>query len=365
MEFDWQFIPGLKLSEALFTEGIHPVLKRHFPDLNYAVARLDHGSDVLGFDTPRSMDHGWGPRATLFLSEGDFERYTSEISALLARELPLEICGIPTNFESERLIDGGLKPVKQGPVRHGIAVTTVNRFFCDYMGFDPVGNISLVDWLTVPSQRLRTLASGAVIYDPEGELNQRRKKLRWYPQDIWLYLMASQWYRIGQEEAFVGRTAEVGDDLGSQVVATRLVFEIMRLSFLQERQHVPYTKWFGSAFGQLKSARILGPVLRAVAQAVTWEEREQHLSMAYSFVATQHNALQLTESLETNVRPFHDRPFQVVDADRFAEALKLQIQGEMVRTLPKGVGAVWQFADSTDVLDEIERCRALGVIYRI
>lgn len=364
MEFDWQFVPGLRLSEALFTEGIRPIIERHVPELQYAVARIDHGSDVLGFDTPTSMDHGWGPRATLFLREEDFERYSAAISELLAHELPVEICGIPTNFESERLIDGGLIPVRQGPVRHGVIITTTKRFFCEYVGFDPAEHINLIDWLTVPSQRLRTLVSGAVFHDPLGELAQRRKQLQWYPQDTWLYLMASQWYRIGQEEAFVGRTAEVGDDLGSQVVASRLVFELMRLAFLQERQHVPYSKWFGSAFGQLRIARSLRPVLTAVTQAVGFKEREQGLSVAYRLVSEQHNALQLTPVLETNVRLFHERPYQVIDADRFAEALVHQIKDEAVGSLPKGVGAVWQFADSTDVLDEIDRCRALGAVYR-
>jgi len=365
MKSDWQFVPGLKLSETLFTEGIRPILKRHIPGLYYAVARIDYGSDVLSFDTPTSMDHGWGPRATLFLAEDDFERHYAEISNLLAHELPLEICGIPTNFASERLIDGGLAPVSQGPVRHGVAITTIKRFFCDYVGFDPAEPISLIDWLTVPSQRLRTVASGAVFHDPGGELAQRRNTLCWYPHDIWLYLMATQWNRIAQEEAFVGRTAEVGDELGSQVIATRLVFELVRLAFLQERQHVPYSKWLGSAFGQLRSAGALAPVLKAVTQAVDWKTREQYLSMAYRLVAEQHNALQLTPALETNVRPFYERPYQVIGAERFAEALTLQIQGEAVRSLPKGVGAVWQFADSTDVLDQIERCREIGRIYRM
>ena len=128
-------------------------------------------------------------------------------------------------------------------------------------------------------------------------------------------------------------------------------------------QHAPYMKWFGSAFAQLHSANTLGPLLKAAAQGVDWKTREEHLSAAYSILAARHNALGLTPALETQVRPFHQRPYQVIDADRFAEALVAQVRDEMVRSLPKGVGAVWQFADSTDVLDEVERFRALGVVY--
>lgn len=162
----------------------------------------------------------------------------------------------------------------------------------------------------------------------------------------------------------MGRAGEVGDELGSQVIATRLVFELMRLAFLQERQHPPYMKWFGSAFAQLHCASAMGPLLKAAAQGVDWKARETHLSAAYSLLAERHNALGLTPALDIQVRPFHQRPYQVIDADRFAEALVAQIRDPAVRALPKGVGAVWQFADSTDVPDEVERFRALAAVYK-
>jgi hypothetical protein len=58
--------------------------------------------------------------------------------------------------------------------------------------------------------------------------------LRWYPDDVWRWLLAGQWARIGQEEAFVGRTAEAGYELGSRVVAARIVRDLVRLCVLLE-----------------------------------------------------------------------------------------------------------------------------------
>ena len=69
--------------------------------------------------------------------------------------------------------------------------------------------------------------------------------------------MACQWRRIDQEEPFVGRAAEVGDELGSQVLAARLVRDAIRMCFLQERLYAPYGKWLGSAFGRLDAAAAL------------------------------------------------------------------------------------------------------------
>ena len=361
---NWSFVPGLRLSEVFFREAVAPALARIAPQLRYAAARLDHGSDVLGFDTPTSMDHGWGPRATVFLSEEDFQQHAADVRERLGHHLPLEVLGIPTNFESERLIDGGLRRVLHGPVQHGVIISTIDRFFREYLGFDAAGEISLLDWLASPSQRLRTVASGRVFRDPDGEIERRRAKLGWYPPDMWLYLMASQWRRIGQEEAFMARAAEVGDELGSRLIAGRLVTEVMRLAFLQDRQHVPYFKWFGHAFSCLSSTKSLGHALEAVLRARDWRTRERDLGRAYGEVAVRHNALELTSRIDPQMRPFHERPYQVLAADRFAEALEARIEDEAVRALPKGVGAVWQFVDSTDVLDEIEHCRRLVGIYR-
>ena len=62
---------------------------------------------------------------------------------------------------------------------------------------------------------------------------------------MWRYVLACQWKRISQEEAFVGRCGEVGDELGSAVVAARLIRDVMRLVLLIERRYPPYSKWLG------------------------------------------------------------------------------------------------------------------------
>src|SRR5207253_49859 len=107
-----------------------------------------------------------------------------------------------------------------------------------------------------------------------GKLQEIRAKLKFFPRDVWLYLLAAQWTRISQEEAFVGRAGDVGDELGSQIVASRLVREIMKLVFLMERQYAPYSKWFGSAFSKLKIGADFTPILRQVLLAKTWKARE-------------------------------------------------------------------------------------------
>ena len=102
----------------------------------------------------------------------------------------------------------------------------------------------------------------------------------------------------------------------------------------------------GRTFNQVNLAPVLGQVL----QAETWQQREAHLTAAYEHVARMHNALGLTADLDPGVSPFYGRPFLVLHAERFAEALHAQIQDPEVRALPKYLGGIDQFVDSTDVL---------------
>ena len=357
------FIPGMRLCEDYYWEAVRPILDKHFSQVSHSTARLDYGSDVMGFDTPQSRDHAWGPRAMLFLSDDDYEQYRDSISEVMARELPLEFRGYPTNFDAPFTGEGLMQPIKEHPVNHWIAVTTMATFFKGYLGVDPSQPIREIDWLTIPQQSLRTVASGQVFHDELDQLETVREHLRWYPRDVWLYLLANQWRRIDQEEPFVARCGDVEDELGSRIVASRLVTDVIKLCFLMERQYLPYYKWLGTAFGRLACAAQLLPIFQRVLNSQNWRERETHLSEAYLVLMEMHNSLELTPSIEPKLSNFHDRPYLVPQSSRFVDALLAAIQSETVRNLPQHVGAISQFIDSTDVGSNLDMIKKLKVIY--
>ena len=356
-----EFIPGLKLCERFFADAVLPILARRFPSLRYSAARIDTGSDVLGFDTPMSRDHGWGPRCVIYVDEADHAAVAEPIVRAMADELPFDFLGYPTNFV---MTDSPvMSPTTRRPINHLVEVVTVRSFFASYLGIDPRQPLSEIDWLTLPSQKLRTIRSGLVFHDVLDELDHCRRSLHWYPHDLWLYLMACQWQRISQEEAFVARAGDSGDELGSRVIAARLVEDLMKLCFLMEQEYPPYAKWFGTAFKRLKCAPEVSPVLNRVVDSPAWQERESELADVYLTVQRLHNALGLTDPLPEAIGPFHNRPYRVPHAGRFAEALNRVIQRDSVNRLPKHVGAVWQFANSTDVLEDVRHCRELAALY--
>ena len=99
----WAFQPGMDLSAALFEHAVRPLVDRYYPRLDYGFGRLGHGSAVLGFDTAESMDHGWGPRGTLFMSRKDAAQLAPELDQLFAREFPRAVLGVPTHLDDSDL----------------------------------------------------------------------------------------------------------------------------------------------------------------------------------------------------------------------------------------------------------------------
>lgn len=360
------FIPGLKLSELFYHEAVKPIVETDFPGLNYSAALIGYGSDVLGYDTEMSIDHNWGPRLLLFLAEADYPLFHSPLDQSLREKLPVQFYGYSTHFSRPDLNDGGtqhMEYIETGPVNHLVQILIIKDYFESYVGIDPYKELQLLDWLTLPEQKLLVVTGGKVYYDGLNELNNIRQKLSYYPHEIWLYLLSAQWDKIAQEEAFVGRCGEAGDELGSAIVASRIVRNLMKLCFLMEKQYAPYPKWFGTAYSRLKCAPELSPLFQKVLQANNWKEREQHLSAAYEIIAQMHNALSITKPLETHVSSYFNRPFQVIHANHFAEEIQKAITDPAIKDLKSSIGAIDQFIDSTPILSNPSNSPKLKALF--
>jgi hypothetical protein len=243
-----------------------------------------------------------------------------------------------------------------------VEVTSLAAWLEDQLGFDPREGMTARDWLTTPQQLLLEVTAGAVFHDGLGELEPLRRELEWYPREVWLWLLACQWRRIDQEEPFVGRTAEVADQLGSRVLAARLARDLMRLCFLLERRYAPYSKWLGSAFARLDAASSVGPLLAHAVIAPDFARREEALVRAVELVARRHNRLGLTAEVEPTVRLFHERPFRVLGSGRFVDACVAEVSDPWLESLPL-IGSIDQLSDSTDVLSNAELTRRLAALY--
>jgi hypothetical protein len=258
-------------------------------------------------------------------------------------------------------------PATSGRIAHKIPVYPLRGLLTNWLGADPFGALTAVDWLLMPQQKLLEVTAGRVFHDGLGELEPVRARLAYYPPDVWRYLLAAQWTRISQQEAFVGRAGEVGDDVGSAVIAAALVRDLMGLCFLLERRYAPYSKWFGTAFAELRCAPRLMPHFRKLLRAASWQERDVALAPVYELGAGLHNELEITEPVDPQVRYYHGgRPFQVIHGERFAETLLATIEDPEVRAIVQRAGPIRsadQVSDNVDVVSTPERVAKLRTLY--
>jgi hypothetical protein len=332
-----------ELNEAFHREIVGPAIG----GVPYSCGLLGWGSDVLGYDDETSVDHGWGPRLIVLVEEDDVDTTLAAIEATL----PESFHGWPVRF-----------PDPAGVQRHYVTVTTPASWFVEQLGQDPRDGLDAVDWLVLPQQLLLGVVRGAVYHDGLNVLGDVRRQLAWYPKDVELWMVASQWQRVWQDEAFVGRTAQVGDETGSVLVAGRLVRDLMRLCFLFAGRYWPYSKWFGTAFRDLPDEDGLGAVFHEATLARDYPGREAALVRAYELTASRHNAWGGTDPMDVTVRNFYDRPFRVLLPERSIELCLERIEDPILRRLPL-VGAVDQATDSTDIVSHPTRSRALRAWY--
>jgi hypothetical protein len=359
------FIPALTLNRRFYFEVVRPLLDQNFPGLNHSAALMGYGSDVLGFDTSMSTDHNWGPRLQILLSPVDYEKMTSAIDDLLRAKLPPTFAGYAVHFSPPNLADNETQVAGEylgGPVNHLLFIETVDIFIASYLGITPDTPLTPWDWLALPEQKLLEVTAGEVFYDGLGTLEPTRARFAYYPDDVWKVKLAAQWQRISEEEAFMGRTGDLGDEVGSWIIAARQVRDLMRLSFLYARRYAPYSKWLGTAFARLPIAADLLPHMRAMTTAPDWRSREPHLTAVYSRLAAEHNSLGMTEPLSTATRDFFGRPYQVLFADRFADAISATITDPALRNLAH-IGAVDQFTDCVAIHSNGNLAKTLTAIY--
>ena len=339
------FVSGRALSSAFYTGVVAPLLHAR----PHSAALLGGGSDVLGFDTAVSTDHGWGPRMHVFVGPSDVDAVRRDLDA----GLPEQFRGWPVRFSWEGV-----------PMQHHVRVSTLTNWLHNHLGVDPRTGMTPLDWLLLPQQALLEATRGQVHADPDGQLDRVRALLAWFPPQVHRWLLACQWDRIGQEEAFVGRAAQVGDDLGSRLITARLTRSLMRLAFLLSRQYWPYPKWFGTAFARLPIAAELAPPLQRALAAAQYPAREAALVDANGVLARTHNATGLTPYVDPHPRPYHDRPFLVLDAGRFTDACRRTVTDDWLSELPL-LGSIDQLADSTDLLASTDLPHRLRAIYHV
>ena len=293
------FIPGLELAERVLPRGGQLADRRRA-----ALGGADRDrSDVLGFDTARSTDHGGGPRVQVFVDAADVEAVTGRVDA-----------GLPDTF-LDWPVRYGWGPV---PVQHHVTVTTLPEWLVALLGVDLTRPLEIADWLVTPQQLLLGVSGGAVFHDDT--VSSRASASR--SPGTQTRCGAGCWAANGGGSPRRSPSSSArrrSATSWARALAARLARDVMRLALLIARRYAPYSKWLGTAFARLEHPDGLDRFIADAVQAPDLEAREAALGSAYEAVARRFNALGLIEPVDPELRQFHNRPARVLTAYRFAD----------------------------------------------
>ena len=356
-----KFIKGMELCEGFFNDCAKKILEEKFPSINYSAGLIGYGSDVLGYDDAVSTDHMWGPRFYLFLGEEDISQ-KDDIFRVLSENLPYTYKGYSVNFTEPDPNDCGVqhpKFINEGKVNPLIFIQTFDDYLVEQLGISDLDNIKPFQWLAFSEHRLLSLVSGKFFVD---RLNCAEviSKIKYYPREVKLYMIASSWDIIASEQAFIKRCGECGDEIGSRIICSRIAERLIRLCFLYQNTYAPYSKWFGTAFCKLDVDEKVLHTIQFALSASSLEEREDKIIEAQALVADMHNASGLTDRVDYQIESYFGRNIKVIFADKFAEATAKELKNTAFENTPligtlSQIGGLSSFADEKEFYAQITR----------
>ena len=260
---------GLELSRAYYEQYGEPMLRERFPQLMplLAAGLAGSGSECWGYDDEISRDHDFEPGFILFLPGEDVvDRRTAFALERAYAALPKEFMGLKRAM---------LAPV--GGARHGVLRTA--DFFREKTG-SADGNLSLMEWLTLPEYLLAEAVNGEIFADGLGEVTAIRDRLRHRPTDVRLKKLAGQLLLMGQSGQYNYRRCLLHGETGAaQLAVAEFVKSAMAAVFLLNDIYQPYYKWSFRAMRALPRLSITAELLEYL---LTTDNEEETASEKYA-----------------------------------------------------------------------------------
>ena len=260
---------GLELSRAYYEQYGEPMLRERFPQLMplLAAGLAGSGSECWGYDDEISRDHDFEPGFSLFLPGEDVvDRRTAFALERAYAALPKEFMGLKRAM---------LAPV--GGARHGVLRTA--DFFREKTG-SADGNLSLMEWLTLPEYLLAEAVNGEIFADGLGEVTAIRDRLRHRPADVRLKKLAGQLLLMGQSGQYNYRRCLLHGETGAaQLAVAEFVKSAMAAVFLLNDIYQPYYKWSFRAMRALPRLSITAELLEYL---LTTDNEEETASEKYA-----------------------------------------------------------------------------------
>ena len=224
---------GLEISRAYFDTYGMPMLEEKFPELlpHIAAGLFGSGSECFGFDDELSRDHDFDPGFMLLLPGEDVINRKREFALERAyASLPKTFMGV------ERPMMAPVGGARRGVVR-------MADFFKEKTG-STSGNLTMEQWLAVPSYALAEAVNGKVFFDGSGELTRVREALARYPEDVRRKKLAGHLLLAAQAGQYnFPRCLRHGETAAAQLAVIAFTQSVMEIVFLLNDAYQPFYKW--------------------------------------------------------------------------------------------------------------------------
>ena len=253
---------GLELALSYFEEYGRPMLESEFPQLlpYLAVGLVGSGSECFGFDDEVSRDHDFEPGFCIFLPGEDIvDRRSAFLLERAYAKLPKEFGGLKRSL---------MQPV--GGARRGVLRTA--DFLMEKTG-TPDGQLSAMQWMTVPETSLAETVNGTLFFDNYGEVTEVRERLAHYPEEIRRKKLAGNLLLMAQSGQYnYMRCLRHGETGAAQLAVCEYVKSAMAVLFLLDGVYQPYYKW---AFRALRANPGRGPAADLLEYLLTTDNSEE------------------------------------------------------------------------------------------
>jgi len=145
--------------------------------------------------------------------------------------------------------------------------------------------------------------------------------------------MAVLWDHIWNKEAFIGRSIEIKDFIGLKINAARIVNYLIKILFYLEEKYIPYSKWFGHAFKELKIYTSINKIVMNALDENDPKKIENNLCVLYEKVIDEHNKNPELPKLKNKTRDFFNRPYRVIFAENIVEELQNSIKDNIIKSV--------------------------------
>ena len=242
---------GMDISRSFYYEYGKPMLEDRFPELMpyLAAGLIGSGSECFGYDDEVSRDHDFEPGFIVFLPGEDI------VDRKAAFALERAYAGLPGEYMGLRR--PLVSPV--GGARHGVIRTA--DFLLDKTGTGD-GDLSLIEWLSLPDYSLAETVNGEIFEDGYGEITAVRERLRHRPPDVRCKKLAGHLLLMAQSGQYnYRRCLRHGETGAAQLAVTEFVKSAMAAAFLLNDAYQPYYKWSFRALRELSRLPFMAELL--------------------------------------------------------------------------------------------------------